>query len=1076
MFSKFFIERPIFAAVVAIVTVLLGVVAMLRLPIAQYPNITPPTIFVTTSYPGASAATVANTVGIPIEQQVNGVPGMLYMQSFSASDGTYTLIVTFQVGTDMDNAQTLVYQRVAIALAQLPPQVSAQGVTVKQKSTNILLFANLVSPNGAYDGLFLTNYAAINLQNPLARLQGVANVNVVGAGTYSMRIWLDPEKLQTFGLVPDDVVKALNQQNAQVAAGQTGTPPQPADQPFQFTINVLGRLDQLSQFEDIVVKAAAGGGGQLVRIKDVGRVDLGAQSYSNFSNLTGLPTAGIAVYQLPSANALDIARAVRAQMDELKKSFPEGMDYTILFDTTAFVRDSIDGVLHTLFEAGLLVFLTIFIFLQDWRGTLIPTITIPVSLISTFALMAAFGITINLISLFGLVLAIAIVVDDAIVVVENVWRIMEEEGVGPKEAAIRAMEELGGAIAGVTLTLMSVFIPASFLPGITGQMYQQFALVLAASTAFSAINALTLTPALCALILRKPTAPRFFLFRWFNRGFGALTSGQTRAVGFMVGRKVLTVMLFLVVLGVGGWGFSRLPTGFLPEEDQGYGIIGVQLPSAASLARTEAVVQEIEKVLDGVPGIAGWVTVGGVSLLDNSTTLANAAVMYLVYKSFAEREAAGLSQRAILGEVQRRLRGIQEAEAFVVIPPAIPGLGVSGGFQMQLELKGGSTDLDLLARSARSMIEAARSQSGIAAVHTPFRADVPQIFVDVDRTQAESLGVPIGNVFSTLQSFMGSSYVNQFNLFNQSYQTYVQADSEFRLQPESIASLHTRNNADEMVPLGALASIHYTQGAATVSRYNLYPTVGLSGSPAPGFSSGEALTLMEQVAADRLPSNVGYSWTGMSLQEKIVGNQAVYIFALSILLVYLVLAALYESWTNPMAVILAVPLALLGVVGAMIARQFANDMYCQIGIVLMIAMAAKNAILVVEFARDQRAKGASVKEASIKAAHERFRPIMMTSLAFILGMIPLAIASGAGAAGQQVLGTAVLGGMISATLFNNLFVPPFYAILQGLSEWLGGHRGASSADDAERDDAERAAAPAPALARTAAGRPPGAAV
>jgi HAE1 family hydrophobic/amphiphilic exporter-1 len=658
-------------------------------------------------------------------------------------------------------------------------------------------------------------------------------------------------------------------------------------------------------------------------------------------------------------------------------------------------------------------------------------------------------------------------------VVENVWRIMEQDNVGPKEATIRAMGELGGAIAGVTLTLMSVFVPACFLPGITGQMYQQFAIVLASSTALSAINALTLTPALCAIILRKPQAPRFFLFRWFNRAFGGLTHVQTRAVGFMVERKIVAVLLFLAVFGLGGWGFTRLPTGFLPEEDQGYGIVGVQLPSGASLARTEAVVNRINSALEGTPGIAGWVTVGGISLLDNSTTLANGAVMYLVYESFAERDPAGLSQGVILAEVRKRLRGIEEAEAYVVIPPAIPGLGVSGGFQMQLELQGGSTDLGLLAGSARSLIEAARSQTGIAAVNTPFRADVPQIFVDIDRTQAESLGVPIGNVFSTLQSFMGSSYVNQFNLFNQSYQTYVQADSQFRLQPESIARLYTRNNAGEMVPLGALADIHYTQGAATVSRYNLYPTVGLNGAAAPSFSSGQALALMEQAAADRLPPSVGYSWTGMSYQEKLVGNQAIYIFAFSVLLVYLVLAALYESWTNPMAVILVVPLALLGVVGGMIARQFDNDMYCQIGIVLMIAMAAKNAILVVEFAREQRAKGASVAEAATKAAHERFRPIMMTSLAFILGMIPLATASGAGAAGQQVLGTAVLGGMVSATLFNNLFVPSFYAILQGLSERLRGRK--PGADEALPPPAQ-GTSPAPRLAATTSPRPPGGAV
>lgn len=1061
MFSKFFIDRPIFAAVVAIVTVLLGVVAMLRLPIAQYPNITPPTIYVTTSYPGASAATVANTVGIPIEQQVNGVPGMLYMQSYSASDGTYTLIVTFDVGSDMDNAQTLVYQRVAIALAQLPVQVSAQGVTVKQQSTNVLLFANLISPTGQYDSLYLSNYATINLQSPLARLDGVAQVNVLGSGNYSMRIWLDPQKLDTFGLVPSDVANALNQQNAQVAAGQTGTPPQPNDQSFQYTINVLGRLDQLSQFEDIIVKSATTGGGQLVRIRDIARVELGAQTYSTFANLTGQPTAGIAIYQLPTANALNVATAVRAEMQQLKKSFPEGLDYVILFDTTTFVHDAIDGVIHTLFEAGVLVFLTIFLFLQDWRGTLIPTITIPVSLIGTFALMSAFGITINLISLFGLVLAIAIVVDDAIIVVENVWRIMEQEGVGPKEAAIKAMEELGGAIAGVTLTLMSVFIPASFLPGITGQIYQQFALVLASSTALSAINALTLTPALCAILLRKPRPPRFFLFRWFNTGFNKVTRGQTRTVGFMVGHKFVTMLLFAAVLGIGGWGFNKLPTGFLPEEDQGYAILAFQLPSAASLARTGEAVQEIQKALQGTPGIAGWVTIGGISPLDNSTTLSNAGVMYVVYKSFEERNAAGLTQPVILAEVRKRLAGVTKAAAFALVPPAIPGLGVSGGFQMQLLLQGGSTDLDVLARSTLSLIEAARSQSGIGAINTSFRADAPQIFVDVDRNQAESLGVPIGNIFSTLQSYTGSTYVNQFNLFNQSYQTYIQADSAFRLQPEDIANLKTRNNAGEMVPLGALADFRYVAGAATISRYNLYPTAGLNGGPAPGFSSGQALQLMEQAAADRLPPNIGYAWTGMSLQEKIVGNQAIYIFALSVLLVYLVLAALYESWTNPMAVIMAVPLALLGVVGGMMARQFANDMYCQIGIVLMIAMAAKNAILVVEFARAERAKGLSLAQAAINAAHERFRPIMMTSIAFILGMAPLATAAGAGAAGQQVLGTAVLGGMLSATIFNNLFVPPFYVILQGFSEWLARRKGGDTpppaADSAQLGEMRAAA-------------------
>ena len=1032
--SRFFINRPIFATVIALLTLLAGAVALLQLPISQYPDITPPVVQVTTTYPGASAKTVVDTVALPIEQQVNGVENMLYMQSFSAGDGTYKLQVTFDVGTDLDFAQVLVQNRVATALASLPEEVSRQGVTTKKVSTAILLVISLTSPDDRFDSLFLSNYATISLKDELARLKGVGDVAIFGIGQYSMRIWLDPEQLKTRNITTEDVVQAISGQNIQVAGGQLGAPPAPGTQNFQYTLNVLGRLDEVEQFADIIVKLEPGEGGRITRVKDVARVELGAQTYSQFSQLDGKPSAGIAIYQLPGANALDVADQVYTAMERLSKTFPAGLTYSIDFDTTRFTTESIEGVYHTLFEAAILVILVIFLFLQEWRATLIPLITIPVSLIGTFSLMALFGISINMVSLFGLVLAIGIVVDDAIVVVENVWHQMEKGVTDAKEATIKAMDEITGPIIGITLVLMAVFVPSAFMPGITGQLYQQFAITIAASTFFSAVNALTLSPALCALILKPPQPRNFVVFRYFNRGFDWIAGRQNGLVRRLVSRRMLMMGVFVALTAITFLGFGRLPTGFLPEEDQGYVIVGIQLPDAASIERTKAVINKVDAILAETPGVAHRLVIGGISLLDNSVSLANAAVMYAIFESFEERAKSHRDQEAILADLRKNLSPIMEAIVFPVVPPAIQGLGVSGGFQMQVQLKGGSTDLAKLQATAGELVANGNAQSKLTGLTTSFRATVPQLFVDVDRVKAESLNVAVGDVFATIQAYLGSSYVNQFNKFNRTFQVYVQADSRYRLDPEDIRDLYVRSRDGKAVPIGTLTKVAFVSGPSVLSLYNLYPSAAVNGRGAPGVSTGDSLGLMEEMAARTLPPDMGFEWTGMSFQEKKIGGQALVIFGLSVLIVFLVLAAQYESWTNPAAVVLVVPLALLGVVVATMARAFDNNVYTQIGIVLLIALASKNAILIVEFARELRAKGKSVEEAAIEAAHLRFRPILMTSFAFILGVVPLVIASGAGAASRQILGTAVFGGMIAATLFNGLFVPVFYAVFQGFSD------------------------------------------
>ena len=1027
MISQFFIDRPIFANVIAIITIILGLVCFYVLAVSQYPPVVPPTIQVTTRYPGASAEVVAETVGIPIEQAVNGVEGAIYMSSTSASDGSYTLTVTFNVGTDLNTSLSLVQNYVNSALAQLPSGVSNQGITVKKVSTDIVLVVSISSKGDRYDATYLSNYAIINLENPLARLPGVGQVIIKGSGPYSMRVWLDPKKLQDFSLTTLDVVNAIQGQNVQVVAGQMGGPPVPPSQVFQFTVNALGRLSDVGQFEDIIVKSPRGPEqAQIVRVRDVARVELSQQTYSTFAEVNGHPAADIPIFLLPGANAMSVSREVKQAMAEMSKSFPPDMIWESHYDTTKFVAETIRDVYMTLFLAGILVLIVIMAFLQNWRATLVPATTVPVTIIGAFAAMLALGFSINLMTLFALILAIGIVVDDAIVIVEGASYYIEQ-GLPPREATIKAMEELTGPVFGITLALVSVFLPAAFLPGITGQIFRQFALVIAATSVISAINALTLKPAQCALWLRpRPEKKPNLFYKGFNRAYGVMEDIYVGLVSRMVLRPMLSLLVFLVIIAVVGWQFARHPTGFLPEDDQGYAIVITKLPEAASQPRVMAVVKQLNEKIKATKGIEAWVTFGGYSALD-AANVSNISTTFIVYDDWSKRGAA-LSQNNILTNLRREVASIEEATIFVLVPPPIRGLGQSGGFQMMVEDRE-SRGLALLEKSVQQIVAAAGSQSALRNLNTTFSARSPQLYLNIDRTEAQSLQVPLGDVFSTLQSFLGSTYVNLFNKFNQVFQVYVQADAPYRLHRQNLDDLYVRNTLGQMVPLTSLMQATHTLGSELVTRYNLYPAAPVIGIAAPGFSSGQALNLMEQVASNTLPEGLSYDWTATAFQEKQVGSQAYFIYALSITLVFLVLAALYESWSAPVAVILVVPLALVGVLLALVIRGFQTDLYTQVGLVLMIALASKNAILIVEYAKDLHAEGTPVTEAAVEATRRRFRPIIMTSFAFILGVTPLLYATGAGAASQRAIGTVVFGGMISSTLLAIPFVPVFYVIM-----------------------------------------------
>ncbi|WP_133127881.1 efflux RND transporter permease subunit [Legionella nagasakiensis] len=1044
MISKFFIERPVLANVIALLLVFLGLIFIAVLPVSQYPAIVPPTIQVTTNYPGADAKTLINTVALPIEQQVNGVENMLYMQSTSTNSGNYNLIVTFAIGTDLNFAQVLVQNRVQAAMAQLPQPVQQQGVLVQQKSTNILQFITLTSEHGEYDGLFLNNYATINMQDELSRLPGVGNVIIFGSGSYAMRIWLDPKKMRAFSLTPREVLEAISNQNKEVSAGQIGNPPTAGIQAYQLTLNVPGQLADPQEFGNIIIKsqatqpdenANASNSAQIIRVRDVGRVELGSSNYNQLAKFNGKPTAAIGIFQLPGANALEVANEVRKTVDKMAKKFPPGMKYSIPFDTTIFVKASVDEVYKTLFEAGILVLLVIVTFLQNFRATLIPATTVPVTIIGTFIAMFMLGYSINLLTLFALVLAIGIVVDDAIVIVEGVTQHIER-GMPPKEAAIKTMQELFGPILGITLVLMAVFLPAGFMPGLTGSMYAQFALVIAATAFISAINAMTLKPTQCALWLKPidESKPKNVFFRTFDRIYNPLEAAYVRFMDRLVHHSGRVCLLGILLVACAIFGLSRIPTGFIPIEDQGYIVLSVLLPDGASLQRTERILDELSKKAAKVDGVENVIAIDGISLLDNNASLSNAGVLYVMFKDWSVR-----GKKEDLLAMYEKFNDIAantlDAKVLVVVPPPIQGLGLSGGFQMQIELQDGTFDYQKLQNITDQIINYSNQWPEVQKLMTSFRSSVPQLLAPINRTKAESLGVSIGDAFDTLQTYLGSSYVNLFTKFGQVFQVYVQADAASRMTIEDMRNYYVKNQSGEMVPLGTLTDVAPTVGPGIISLYNLYPSSSINGMAGAGYSSGQAMQTMETLARQLLPAGLSYEWTSTAYQEKIAGNMSYYIFILSLILVYMILAGQYENWLTPASIIFSVPLALIGTVLILSILGLANNMYTQIGILLLIALAAKNAILIVEVAREQRLfHNKSITEAAVLGAKTRFRPILMTSFAFIMGVMPLVFASGAGANARRSIGIAVASGMLASTCLAVVFVPVFYVLIQNWQE------------------------------------------
>ncbi len=1053
MFYRFFIDRPIFANVIAIVTMIVGVICLMTLPVEQYPKLTPPTVQVTATYPGANARVLADTVAGPLEQAVNGVENMLYMNSVCSDNGTYTLTITFEVGSDLDQSQVLVQNRIATALPRLPQEVQRLGVVAQKQSTNMIIVIGLTSPNGEHDGLYLSNFAEIQVKDILSRVPGVGSTQVFGSSSYGMRIWLDPEKLKSRGLTTDDVITAISAQNVQVAAGQIGQRPAKSDQNNQFTVSTQGRFSDPEQFSNIIIKSVDEGpvGSRLTRVKDIARIELGAQTYASWMEISGRPAAGVAVFQLPGANSLSVAKAVQETMKEIGHTLPKGVEYNIAFNPTEFVEESIHEVYKTLFEAGILVLIVILVFLQDWRAVLIPATTVPVTILGAFFALSVMGYSINMLTLFGLVLAIGIVVDDAIVIVENAVHHIDRSKLAPRSATIKAMGEVIGPVIGITLVLMAVFVPTVFMAGITGKLYQQFALTIAATAIISAINAVTLKPAQCAVYLRLSPEKKNLFYRGFNRVYGWFESLYVRCVKAILPYSAVMMILFVGIAGGTAYWFTKLPTSFVPTEDQGYAILAGMLDDAASLERTELVIEKLNGILENTPGVKDWFTIGGMSLLDGST-VPNAVTIFLTFEPRKERlKDPAKSMNAILGSLYMSTSQIPEAIVFAFPPPAIEGLGQTGGFEFRLQDRA-NLGLEQLQQVADEIVRDGNAQSSLSSLQTSFRAGIPQLYVDIDREKAMTLGIPLSSVFSTLQASLGSAYVNDFNKFGRTWQVQVQADEQFRRRPEDIKRLEVRNIKGEMIPIGAFSSVRISTGPQMIPRYNLYSSVTINGTAAPGTSSGQAMGIMEQMAKEKLPPGMGYEWSGMSYQEKKVSGQAFYVFGMAVLMVYLVLAAQYENWFLPAAVILVVPLALLGTVAAVAIRGMDNNIYTQIGIVLIIALASKNAILIVEFARELRNHGKSIREAAAEAARMRFRPILMTSFAFILGIFPLVIANGAGAASRQSLGTAVFGGMIAATFLAIFFVPVFYTVMQSLSEKIYGAPRRKDDEDTDSDN------------------------
>ncbi|WP_346839352.1 multidrug efflux RND transporter permease subunit [Microbulbifer sp. SAOS-129_SWC] len=1045
MISAFCIRRPRFAFVISIVITLAGVLSLPLLPVSQFPDITPATINVKASYAGASAAVVRDSVAVPIESQVNGVEGMAYMSSTSGNDGSYSLTVTFDSGIDGDIAQVNVQNRVQQAMSSLPEDVKRSGVNVTKQTSTLLLVVNLFGDDKKFDDLFLANYAEIYLKDELARVPGVSNVTIFGARNYSMRIWLNPDRMAALDVTAQDVVAAVQAQNLQVAAGQLGAPPISKQQQFQYNIIAQGRLVTPEQFGEINLRARPDGG--MVKIKDVARVELGGQSYASYGLLDNKPSAVIGIYQLPDANAIDVAAGIKAKLAQLSQRFPEGLQAEALYDTTLFVEASVQEVVVTLLIALVLVIIVVYVFLQDWRSTLIPAIAIPVSLIGTFALMLALGMTINTITLFALILAIGIVVDDGIIVVENTQRLIGE-GLAPKAAALESMREVTGPVIVTTLVLMAVFVPVMLMPGLTGKMYQQFAITISVAVLISSINALTLSPALCATMLKAEpgektknadtaSSGRGGLFGLFNRALHGATGFYMHLVGFCVRRPLIGIASIFGLFALCYWLFTSTPTGFIPDEDQGTFMLHVQLPDGASLERTGPVVNKVTDILLQEKGVAHVVGVPGYNMLASSAA-SNAAMMFAVLKPWDERPDRADSQFAIMRRVQQKVAAIPGAQVMAFAMPPLPGIGSVGGFEFILEdLQGRSTTE--LAQVMYDLLGAANQSPEIARAFTSYQATTPQLELTVDKDKAHNLGVPLVDVYSTLQTLLGGYYVNDFNLYGKVFRVMVQADARFRDKEEDLAGFYVRAKSGGLVPITSVAEITPIVAPQTIERYNLYNSVTINGAAAPGYSSGQAMNTMQRLAA-QLPDGYGYEWTGTSLQEISSGNMAPILFSLAVVFVYLFLVAQYESWSIPLAVILCVPIALAGGLLAVKVAGSDNNLYTQIGLVLLIGMAAKSAILITEFASVERDSGKSIAEAAVNATRLRFRAVVMTALSFVLGVIPLLVATGAGAVSRISLGLAVFGGMLAACLFATLLVPVYYGLMQGMREKIkGGH-------------------------------------